>query len=88
MLRHRFRFSTSLAAGLSAFLFAGSSTHVIGTAPQAATAGVARTDASARGGAGQFRSSLDVSVFQRGNLHAHSSRSDGDASPEDVYRWY
>src|SRR5262249_10867139 len=35
-----------------------------------------------------FQDVLDVSVFQRGNLHAHSSKSDGDRPPDAVYKWY
>lgn len=37
---------------------------------------------------GLFRESIDVSVFQRGNLHTHSTESDGDSPPEAVYAWY
>ena len=29
-----------------------------------------------------------MATFQRGNLHTHTSRSDGDRPPEDSYRWY
>lgn len=36
----------------------------------------------------RFAETLDVSTFQRGNLHTHSKWSDGDRPPEDVYRWY
>jgi hypothetical protein len=39
-------------------------------------------------GTGHFVDELDVQSFQRGNIHTHSSRSDGDRPPEDVYRWY
>ncbi|MBK9264571.1 MAG: PHP domain-containing protein [Polyangiaceae bacterium] len=35
-----------------------------------------------------FDTTLDVSTFQRGNIHAHSSWSDGDRPPRDVYIWY
>jgi predicted metal-dependent phosphoesterase TrpH len=35
-----------------------------------------------------FDTTLDVSTFQRGNIHAHSSWSDGDRHPRDVYVWY
>lgn len=35
-----------------------------------------------------FAEQLDVSAFQRGNLHTHSTRSDGNRPPEDVYAWY
>ena len=37
---------------------------------------------------GVFLEQLDVSVFQKGNLHTHSTESDGDHSPEEVYAWY
>ncbi len=37
---------------------------------------------------GHFVETLDVTVFQRGNLHTHSKKSDGDSSPEAVYAWY
>jgi hypothetical protein len=37
---------------------------------------------------GRFLDEVDVSKFQRGNLHTHSTESDGDHPPEDVYRWY
>src|SRR5262245_56971866 len=36
----------------------------------------------------RFVESLDVTTFRRGNLHAHSTNSDGDHSPEDVILWY
>jgi hypothetical protein len=35
-----------------------------------------------------FAERLDVSRFQRGNIHTHSKESDGDRPPEDVYAWY
>lgn len=36
----------------------------------------------------RFEQALDVEVFQRGNLHTHTSMSDGDSEPRDVVRWY
>ncbi|WP_437672678.1 PHP domain-containing protein [Sorangium sp. So ce131] len=36
----------------------------------------------------RFAEPLDVEVFQRGNLHTHTSLSDGDSAPDDVVRWY
>ncbi|WP_437956076.1 CehA/McbA family metallohydrolase [Sorangium sp. So ce119] len=36
----------------------------------------------------RFEKSLDVSVFQRGNIHTHTSLSDGDSEPREVVRWY
>lgn len=35
-----------------------------------------------------FVKTIDVSAFLRGNLHAHSTRSDGDSDPADVYAHY
>jgi hypothetical protein len=35
-----------------------------------------------------FDTTLDVSTFQRGNIHTHSNWSDGDRHPRDVYVWY
>jgi hypothetical protein len=35
-----------------------------------------------------FVRTFDVSCFRRGNLHAHSNRSDGDSDPLEVYAWY
>lgn len=37
---------------------------------------------------GHFVDDLDVAAFQKGNLHGHSTRSDGNVPPEDVYRFY
>jgi hypothetical protein len=36
----------------------------------------------------RFERRIDVAIFQKGNLHAHSNWSDGDSSPAEVYRWY
>ena len=35
-----------------------------------------------------FAEVLDVSIFQKGNIHTHSKWSDGDSLPDVVYRWY
>lgn len=35
-----------------------------------------------------FAERLDVSTFQRGNIHMHSSLSDGDRPPDELYAWY
>lgn len=35
-----------------------------------------------------FVERFDAAEFARGNLHAHSSLSDGDAPPEALYAWY
>jgi len=37
---------------------------------------------------GAFVETLDVSVFQRGNIHTHSNRSDGGQTPREVATWY
>jgi hypothetical protein len=37
---------------------------------------------------GRFLDAVDVSTFQRGNLHTHSKWSDGDSHPAVVYAWY
>jgi hypothetical protein len=50
---------------------------------------IARADDSPDDGAtAHFAETLDVRSFQRGNLHAHSSRSDGGSRPEIVAAWY
>lgn len=36
----------------------------------------------------RFAREIDVSDFQKGNVHTHSSVSDGDVDPPVVYRWY
>ena len=36
----------------------------------------------------RFARTLDVSAFAKGNLHTHSTVSDGDVPPEVVYAWY
>jgi hypothetical protein len=36
----------------------------------------------------RFAETLDVSTFQKGNIHTHSKWSDGDRPPKDVYMWY
>lgn len=35
-----------------------------------------------------FDRTFDASAFLKGDLHAHTNRSDGDSSPEDVIGWY
>jgi hypothetical protein len=37
---------------------------------------------------GKFREVVDVSIFQRGNIHTHSKFSDGDSPPPVLYNWY
>lgn len=36
----------------------------------------------------RFAEAIDASVFQKGNIHTHTSWSDGDSAPDVVYRWY
>jgi hypothetical protein len=36
----------------------------------------------------RFTERLDVSTFQKGNIHTHTTWSDGDRPPQDVYKWY
>ena len=36
----------------------------------------------------RFAEAIDVSTFQKGNLHTHTTFSDGDHPPQDVYAWY
>jgi hypothetical protein len=36
----------------------------------------------------RFAEELDVSTFQKGNIHTHTSWSDGDRPPGEVYSWY
>lgn len=40
------------------------------------------------GARGRFRDTLDVTTFQRGNVHTHTTESDGDSPPEEVAEWY
>jgi hypothetical protein len=37
---------------------------------------------------GVFSAPFDVRRFQRGNIHTHTTRSDGRQSPEEVATWY
>ncbi|WP_434041158.1 MULTISPECIES: CehA/McbA family metallohydrolase [Sorangium] len=60
-----------------------------GTSQDAAPAGtldISREPVPSR--SPSFVQRLDVSVFQRGNLHAHSARSDGDSPAQLVFAWY
>lgn len=36
----------------------------------------------------RFAEEYDVSTFQKGNIHTHTTWSDGDHPPQDVYAWY
>jgi hypothetical protein len=40
------------------------------------------------GRGGEFVVTVEASAFLRGNLHAHSTLSDGDHAPEEVLAWY
>jgi hypothetical protein len=58
-------------------------------APAAATTEPAPTAAPAPlPGPPRFIDALEVSAFLRGNLHTHSTRSDGDSPPAEVYAYY
>jgi hypothetical protein len=37
---------------------------------------------------GVFPATFDVRTFQRGNIHTHTTRSDGHQSPREVATWY
>lgn len=36
----------------------------------------------------RFAEQLDATTFQKGNIHTHTTWSDGDHPPQDVYAWY
>lgn len=36
----------------------------------------------------RFAERVDESTFQKGNIHTHTTLSDGDSPPEDVINWY
>src|SRR5690242_20312077 len=36
----------------------------------------------------RFEEEIDVSTFQKGNIHTHTTWSDGDRPPQDVYLWF
>jgi len=50
--------------------------------------GTTRHAFAGSGRAGVFSTTLDVRKFQRGNIHTHTTRSDGQQSPQEVARWY
>jgi predicted metal-dependent phosphoesterase TrpH len=60
------------------------------TAEAAAASGApaAGGPAAFTGGAPRFADTIDVSTFQKGNIHTHTNLSDGDHPPEHVYAWY
>lgn len=44
--------------------------------------------AAAPGGRPRFAEPVEVATFQKGNIHTHTTLSDGDRPPHDVYAWY
>ncbi len=54
--------------------------------PSATAAETAAPEVSS--GPPRFADAIDVSTFQKGNIHTHTNLSDGDHPPEDVYGWY
>ncbi|MEO7326982.1 MAG: CehA/McbA family metallohydrolase [Minicystis sp.] len=36
----------------------------------------------------RFAQEMEVTTFQKGNIHTHTAKSDGDSQPEVVYAWY
>ena len=63
-------------------VFFGSAALVFRPERRAVPAPAARTSS-----APFFAQRLDVSTFQRGNIHTHSTLSDGDHAPREVYAW-
>jgi hypothetical protein len=53
-----------------------------------ATTAPSATVAPSPSGPPRFVETLDVSTFQKGNIHTHTTFSDGDHPPQDVYMWY
>lgn len=47
-----------------------------------------RSSASAETGAAHFAETIDAKTFYKGNLHTHTSKSDGDDTPRVVLQWY
>jgi hypothetical protein len=58
---------------------------VASAAPSASAAPIVRRPAAIPF---HFDEAIDVSTFQKGNIHTHSKWSDGDSLPDVVYRWY
>ncbi len=52
------------------------------------SADVPPPDGRAPAGAPRFADVIDVSTFQKGNIHTHTNLSDGDHPPDQVYAWY
>ncbi len=58
-------------------------------APSAAPADAGPPEAAPpAAGPPHFADAIDVSTFQKGNIHTHTTFSDGDHPPQDVYVWY
>jgi hypothetical protein len=76
--RRRLALMTSICGGVVALVAAA---FVLGRSGRVARTGGAATPSV-------FLERVDVSHFQRGNLHTHSTRSDGRQPPEEVAGWY
>jgi hypothetical protein len=56
--------------------------------PQIAAAAPVTAAPSPPPGPPRFTEAIDVSTFQKGNIHTHTNLSDGDHPPDQVYAWY
>ncbi|WP_433926546.1 CehA/McbA family metallohydrolase [Sorangium cellulosum] len=81
--RARWAAAATVAAALAAVLLRARTSQ---DAAPAAALDISRDPLPSR--SPSFVQRLDVSVFQRGNLHAHSARSDGDSPAQLVFAWY
>jgi len=70
--------ATVAALGAAALIAVGVARYRAGVAPVAVVLG---------GEPGRFVDSVEARAFQRGNIHTHTSLTDGDSPPEDVYAW-
>ena len=66
----------------------GGEKHVGSKARPGAAEAASAKAAAARVAGRRFVDELDVKVFQKGNIHTHSTESDGKSPPRDVYGWY
>jgi hypothetical protein len=71
---------TRAAAGVIAFVAGGALAHVVPHGERPPPTKPVATP--------HFAKTFRASRFVRGNVHTHTNRSDGDASPADVTRWY
>lgn len=71
-----------------AFTLAGLGIIRVATASVANWTRTGQSNRSESSGRVRFARTFDVASFSKGNLHAHTNRSDGDSSPEDVIAWY